>query len=162
MTDDSSSGREVSTAGRARITQDVIGGLVLSMAGAFFAWQAWDLPLGSPGAMGPGMLPMSVAVLIAIGGAVLATTGLVAGGEVMTMPHLRGMFFIIGGIVLFGLTIRSLGLVVAGPVSMIFASAATDEMRPLETSVFAVCITVFCILLFKYALGLPIPVVAFM
>ena len=77
------------------------------------------------------------------------------------MPHVRGLFFILGGIVLFGLCIRTLGLVVAGPVSMIFASFATNEVRPVEAVIFACVMTAFCILLFKYALGLPIPVVAF-
>jgi hypothetical protein len=45
---------------------------------------------------------------------------------------------------------------------MIFASFATNEVRPVEAVIFAVVMTAFCIALFKYALGLPIPVVAFM
>jgi hypothetical protein len=55
-----------------------------------------------------------------------------------------------------------MGLIVAGPLSMIFASFATEEVRPVEAVIFAVCMTAFCIALFKFGLGLPIPVIAFM
>jgi hypothetical protein len=45
---------------------------------------------------------------------------------------------------------------------MIIGSFASDEVRWKETIIFAAAMTAFCILLFKVALGLPIPVVAFM
>lgn len=145
-----------------RIPQDVGAGLFLILIAAFFLWQAWDLPRGTLRAMGPGMLPISIAVIMGAGGLLLALMSLFKGGAVLTRPHLRGLFFVLGGLVLFGMTVRSFGLVVAGPLSMIFASFATEEVRPVEATIFAVVMTAFCIGLFKYALGLPIPVVAFM
>ncbi len=144
------------------MTQDVIAGLFLILVSVFFLWHARGLPLGSLRAMGPGMLPTSIAWIMAAGGALLMVLSLIAGGNTMTRPHVRGLFFILGGIFLFGVTIRWLGLVVAGPLAMFFASFATEEVRPTEAAIFAVVMTGFCILLFKYALGLPIPVVAFM
>ena len=38
------------------------------------------------------------------------------------------------------------------------SGAASPETRPVELVVFAVVMTAFCIGLFRYALGLPIPV----
>jgi hypothetical protein len=108
------------------------------------------------------MLPISIAVIMGAGGALLAILALVKGSPRLTMPHVRGLFFVLGGLILFGFTVRWLGLIVAGPVSMIFASFATEEVRPVEATIFAVCMTAFCIGLFKFALGLPIPIVAFM
>lgn len=158
---DNTSGDPDKASGRG-IPQDVGAGIFLILISLFFIWQAWDLPLGSLRAMGPGMLPMSIAVIMAVGGALLAILSLVAGGPVLSRPHVRGLFFVLGGLILFGFTVRWLGLIVAGPLSMIFASFATEEVRPVEAAIFAVCMTAFCIGLFKYALGLPIPVVAFM
>jgi hypothetical protein len=145
-----------------RVPEDFVAGLFLVLVAAFFIWQAWKLPMGSLRAMGPGMLPTSIAVIMGVGGFLLAVMALVKGGNALTRPHVRGLFFVLGGIVLFGLTIRTTGLIVAGPLSMIFASFATEEVRPVEAAIFAVVMTVFCIFLFKFALGLPIPVIAFM
>ena len=161
MTDTDTPAPERSSAGSYRLTEDIAAGLFLFFVSAFFMWKAWELPLGSLRAMGPGMLPMSISVVLGVGGFLLALSAFIKGGNIITMPHVRGLFFILGGIVLFGLCIRTLGLVVAGPVSMIFASFATNEVRPVEAVIFACVMTAFCILLFKYALGLPIPVVAF-
>ncbi|MDP2356968.1 MAG: tripartite tricarboxylate transporter TctB family protein [Beijerinckiaceae bacterium] len=144
------------------LLQDVGAGLFLILISLFFIWQAWSLPLGSLRAMGPGMLPMSIAVIMGIGGAILMTIALVSGGPRLTRPHVRGLFFVLGGLILFGLTVRWLGLIVAGPLAMIFGSFASEEVRPVEAVIFAVVMTAFCIGLFKYALGLPIPIVAFM
>ena len=82
----------------------------------------------------------------------------------MTLALLLIIFFMMEGIskVVFALTIRTLGLAFAGPLAMIVGSFASDEVRWKETIIFAVAMTAFCILLFKVALGLPIPVVAFM
>jgi len=145
-----------------RIPQDFGAGIFLVLIAAFFLWQAWGLPRGTLRAMGPGMLPISIAVIMGAGGLLLAVMSFFKRGPVLTRPHVRGLFFVLGGLVLFGLTVRSFGLVVAGPLSMIFASFATEEVRPVEAIIFAVVMTAFCIGLFKYALGLPIPVVAFM
>jgi hypothetical protein len=144
------------------IPQDVGAGIFLILIALFFLWQASNLPLGSLRAMGPGMLPTSIAVMMGVGGALLILLALLKSGPKLTAPHLRGLFFVLGGLILFGFTVRWLGLIVAGPLSMIFASFATKEVRPVEAVIFAFAMTAFCIGLFKFALGLPIPIIAFM
>lgn len=143
------------------IPQDVGAGVFLMLIALFFIWQAWELPLGRLRAMGPGMLPMSIAVILGVGGFLLAVMALFKGGERLSTPHVRGLFFVLGGLILFGITVRWLGLIVAGPLSMMFASFATAEVRPVEAAIFAVVMTAFCIGLFKFLLGLPIPIIAF-
>lgn len=144
------------------IPQDVGAGVFLVIISLFFIWQAWTLPLGTLRAMGPGMLPMSIAVILGSGGAALAIASLIKGGPRLVAPHVRGLFFVLGGLILFGLTVRWLGLIVAGPLAMFFASFATHEFKPVEAGIFAIVMTAFCIALFKYGLGLPIPVITFM
>lgn len=112
--------------------------------------------------MGPGMLPMTIAVMVGAGGLILALNGYFNGTVLQEKWHLRGPFFVLGGVLLFALLIRSAGLAVAGPVSMIFASMATTEFNWKEAVIFSICMTAGCILMFKYLLGLPIPVAQFL
>ena len=63
----------------------------------------------------------------------------------------------LGAVVAFGLTVRPLGLVVAGPLAIVISAFASNEVRWGETLVVGVLMTAFCIGLFKFALGLPIP-----
>lgn len=71
---------------------------------------------------------------------------------------LRGPFFIVAGILSFAITIRLFGLMVAGPLAMIIGGYATPEVREKEIIIFAAIMTAFCIGLFRYFLGLPIPI----
>jgi len=70
---------------------------------------------------------------------------------------IRGPVLVALAIVAFGLIVRPLGLVVAGPVAIVVAGFASDEVRWVETIVVGVLMTVVCVILFKFALGLPIP-----
>jgi len=70
---------------------------------------------------------------------------------------IRGPVLLALAIVAFGLTVRPLGLVVAGPVAIVIAAFASDEVRWVETIVVGVLMTAVCVGLFKFALGLPIP-----
>jgi hypothetical protein len=81
---------------------------------------------------------------------------------------------VLGAVLLFAATIRGtslnipgigmvnvlppLGLIVAGPLTLIVSSLAANERNWLQTFIFAAAMTTFCILLFKVALRLPIPV----
>jgi hypothetical protein len=145
-----------------RSPQDFAAGLFLVAVAGFAIWQASDLPLGTLRAMGPGMLPRAVALMVAAGGVMLIILSFVQRGPALERVHWRGPFFILGGIILFALTIRTLGLLLAGPIAMFFGSMASDEFRWKESIVFALALTGLCIVLFKFILGLPIPVVAFM
>ncbi len=159
MSDDGTAG---SRGLRVRAPQDVAAGVFLMLVAAFAVWQSAELPMGTLRSMGPGMLPRALAVLVGLSGLVLAASAFFEDGEALTRWHLRGPIFILGGVVVFALTIRTLGLAFAGPLAMIIGSFASEEARWKETVIFAVAMTTFCILLFKVALGLPIPVVAFL
>jgi putative tricarboxylic transport membrane protein len=139
------------------LRQDFVGGLAVIGVAAFAVWQGWNLPLGTLGGMGPGMLPKGLAVLLAALGALLLFNAVTDRGTRLERWALRGPLFVLGGIVAFGETVRPGGLLVAGPLAIIIAACASSEARWLETIVFSVIMTAFCIGLFKFALGLPIP-----
>ncbi len=139
------------------LRQDFAGGLVIIAVAAFAFWQGSDLPVGTLGGMGPGMLPRSLAVLLGLLGALLLVDSVLEGGPPLERWSIRGPLLVLGGVVAFGLTVRPFGLVISGPLAIMIAALASDEVRWGETILFGGLMTAFCIGLFKFALGLPIP-----
>ena len=120
-------------------------------------WQAMQLPVGSLNAMGPGMMPAALSVLLAMLSVVLLIDSFKEAGPDITAPSFRGILFVLGAFVTFGLAVRPLGLAVAGPLAVIISGFASNETRFGETALFGLGMTAFCAALFKFALGLPIP-----
>ena len=67
----------------------------------------------------------------------------------------RGPLYVVAGTLVFAGTIRPLGLVLASFISIVVCAAATVEVRWRETILWAAGLTIFCALLFVYALNLP-------
>jgi len=138
-----------------RLRQDVLGGLVVIAVAGFAYWLARHLPAGAGGGMGPGTLPKGLALLLgALGVALLLNS---VNSESLARWSIRGPLFVLGALVLFGLAVRPLGLVVAGPLAIAVAALGSSEVRWRETLIFGAVVTLFCVGLFKFALGLPIP-----
>lgn len=159
MSQSSQSGEESASK---RGTQDIAAGLFLLAVAAIAVFHALELPLGSLRAMGPGMLPMSLAVLLGALGIGVLVIGLLQPGDPFEKWSFRGLAFVLGSIIVFALTVRLFGLIVAGPLSMIIAGMADPQTNWKHTLIFAVVLTAFSILLFKVALRLPIPIINFM
>ena len=115
--------------------------------------------MGTLGGMGPGMLPKALAVLLGLLGALLAAefassrTGARLEPLVDPRPAVRAR--------------RARGCSASPCARSAWSSPgrsrssigafASDEVRWSETLVFGALMTAFCIGLFKFALGLPIP-----
>jgi putative tricarboxylic transport membrane protein len=159
MTDQNTISRSKYGPIRVRSGQDFAAGLFLIGVGLFAFWSARDLSAGTLNAMGDGMLPQALAVLVSFGGICLVLNSLLHDGGHLERWALRGGFFIFGSIVLFALSIRTFGLIITGPVAIIFASMASEEFQWKETGIFAVILTAVCIVIFNVILRLPIPAV---
>ena len=140
---------------RRLVRQDFLGGLAVIAVAAFAFWLARNLPTGGAGGMGPGTLPKGLAVLLGGLGVLLVLNSF--NGERLARWSVRGPLFVLGALVLFGLAVRPLGLVVAGPLAIAAAAIGSPEARWRETLVYGLAMTAFCVGLFKFALGLPIP-----
>ena len=137
------------------LRQDFLGGLAIIAVAAFAYWLARNLPTTAAGAMGAGALPKGLAIVLGGLGILLVLNALQS--ERMARWSIRGPLFVLGALVLFGLAVRPLGLVVAGPLAIAAAAFASSEVRWRETLVYGLAMTAFCVGLFKFALGLPIP-----
>ena len=142
----------------ARFNREVFAGLFLIAAAALGYYAAYPLDAGSMSGVGSGLLPKAVAVGAGAFGIYLSLVGLLGSEERIEGFSLRGIIFVLGGILAFAATVRPFGLLVAGPLSMLISSMADPDTRPLEIVIFTTCMTVGCYLLFKVLLHLPIPV----
>src|ERR1044072_733887 len=68
----------------------------------------------------------------------------------------RGPLFITAATLIFAVTVRPLGLVFASFVSLVVSAYATEEIRWVETLIWAVVLTTFCSILFPWGLNLPL------
>jgi putative tricarboxylic transport membrane protein len=141
-----------------RAPQDLVAGLSLVALALLAWWAGAALETGTLRSMGPGMLPRTIILLVGLTGAALVVLSLLKAGDPLGRWPLRGPFFVALAVVAFALSIRTVGLAVAGPLVALVSGGASPETRWKELLVFAIVITAFCIGLFRYALHLPIPI----
>lgn len=132
------------------------GLFLLALAGLGF-FGGLNLEFGSLHSVGSGLVPRTVALLLAAFGVLTIAQGLVGRQERLEGISFRGMFFVLGAVLIFAVTIRSAGMVVATPAAILFSSLADRDTRLVEIIPFAIVLTLFCVGLFKYMLRLPIP-----
>lgn len=152
---------------RVRSTQDLAGGLFMMFLALVALVYSWDLSSGTLRQLGPGMLPKAFAVICGVLGVMLALGSLRYQGEALSGWSWKGIIFVLGGACLFALTIRgfsigpievpALGLLVSGPLLILYSGLAADDLNKKQLVIFAIAMSAACIALFKYALSLPIP-----
>ncbi|MGV3550611.1 tripartite tricarboxylate transporter TctB family protein [Rhizobium sp.] len=134
---------------------NLLCGLVFIGAGAFFAIQSLGLELGTSFRMGPGYFPLVLACLLIVLGGVICLQSFRKEGEPIGSFSWRGMIFILPAPVIFGLTVRGLGFVPSLFLCAFLACFASHKMTVPWALVLSLSITVFSVLVFSYALGLP-------
>jgi putative tricarboxylic transport membrane protein len=139
--------------GPLKSTLDFGGGVFLMALAAVGYIGAFSLPVGHLS----GLLPKVVALLVAAFGAALVIQSLFVEGDRLEQWAIRGPIFVLGGVLVFALTIRTWGLVVAGPLGIAVSAFGTRESKPWEVALLAVTMTMLSGLLFKELLNLPIP-----
>lgn len=157
--DDTSPRRQPSRGrGLVKSPQDCAAGLLLLAIALFGIIGGWKLSMGQMSGVGPGMLPKVVSALIAAFGIGLIAQSLVAEGELLERWSIRGVIFVLGSLLAFAATVRTLGLAFAGPLTVIISAFAEKSVRIKEIVIFSIVLTTGCVLLFKTMLRLPIPI----
>lgn len=136
--------------------RDASAGAIFIAIGAVFALGTMDLDMGSGLKMGPGFFPLALAiVLMLLGLAVIGVSFATAVEPPGPVPW-RGVALIILAPVVFGLTIRGLGLVGSVALAAFITSLASRRMGLLTALIVTACLTAFCTGVFHYGLGLPV------
>ncbi len=143
-----------------RSAKDILAGLTFVGFGLAFAVGALAYDIGDPVRMGPGFFPLIVGVLLAILGVLIAVTrSSEPDDEAITAPPWRAAGLILGAILVFGLTVRGLGLVPTIFVTSLLASLASRETRLPLAVLLAVGLTVLSVAIFVVALSVRVPLV---
>ncbi|MFN4310717.1 MAG: tripartite tricarboxylate transporter TctB family protein [Ferrovibrio sp.] len=142
-----------------RNQKDFLSGLMFIAFGAAFIFIAQDYSFGTPRRMGPAFFPLVLASILVLIGLVVAVRGLLVEEEAPRGFTWRGLLLVIASTVLFGALVRGAGLVVALPLLVCVSALASHMFKWKITAILAVGLTAFCIAVFVYALGLPMPVI---
>lgn len=141
---------------------ELLAGVLLLVLAAVGFFGTLNLNSGQLSSMGPGMMPKITSIGLAMFGSVLIVQSFIAEGPAVQAWNWRGILFVFGAVLVFAATIRGLGLGVAGPLSVIISSLADRDTRLIEIISFALLMTAFSAVLFKWLLGLPIPILPFL
>jgi hypothetical protein len=145
-----------------RSPKDVLAGLIFVVFGLAYAVGATAYDIGDPVRMGPGFFPLVVGALLAILGVLIAAARspeTEEDGAPIVAPPWRALGLILGGIVVFGLTVRGLGLVPSIFLSSLLASLASRDTGIPWAVLLAVGLTLLSIAIFVVALSLRLPLV---
>ena len=150
---------------RVRGPQEFYGGLALILVAILALIASSNLPGQQGFAFGPGTAPRIFAGMLAFIGAIVALTGLLVDGPKIERFAIKGPAFVVSAILLFAALIRgisigpihipAMGLIISTYTAFIVSIMGSTEMRWLESLIAATCMTIFCVILFVYLLGLP-------
>lgn len=146
---------------RPRSIKDILSGLIFIGLGAAFGIAAAGYEFGTALRMGPGYFPIVLAsALVALGVAILAKS-FMAGAEQggLGVVSWRAVILLTGAVVFFGATVRGLGLAPAVLVAAFASALASRENGLGRAALIAAALTVFCVLIFSYGLGVAVPLV---
>jgi hypothetical protein len=143
-----------------RALRDLVAGAIFVAFGAAFAIGSLAYDIGSPLEMGPGYVPLVLALLLIGLGLLVVAKGFIAGsGEPIGEVDWRAVVLIIAALLFFGITIRGLGVIGALFGSTLLAAFARSATSIREALLFAVGLTVFSVVIFVVALQLRLPLV---
>jgi putative tricarboxylic transport membrane protein len=139
--------------------KDLAAGAVFAAIGFAFMAGALTLDIGSAFKMGPGYFPLLLSSLLALLGLVIMAKSVNMPPETIGMVPWRGLVLILAAPVIFGATVRGLGLLIALPLVIFAATAASRRAGLAAAAALVLGLTIFCFLVFSYGLGLPLPLI---
>ena len=138
-----------------RSRKDLLSGAIFIGFGLAFGVTASTYDFGSALRMGPGFFPLVLGSLLVLLGVGIAVKSVVAGEEDRVTPvPWRAVALIVASLLLFGVTIRPLGLAPALFLTVFLAAMADRKARVVPALLVAASLTVLSVLIFVEALQL--------
>lgn len=135
---------------------DIIGGLFITAVGLFFGLYAmFNYGIGTLSRMGPGYFPMALGFIMAVLGVLVVLPALGRSGNAPSI-NWKALLIIIGSIVIFGATLKILGIVVATMLTVVAASLADDEITWKGRAILAAVVAPLVYMIFIFGLGMTI------
>ena len=140
-------------------SKDLSAGLLFIAIAALFAFGTLDLDLGTPLKLGPGAFPLLLAAALGLLGLIIVAQAFRnPAAHAMALPW-RGILLIVLAPILFGLTVRGVGLIGSIALVVVVSAYASRRMSLKLAIGLVVGLTLFCVLVFNVGLGLPVRLV---
>ena len=141
-----------------RSRRDVLVGSLFILIALGFGWEASNYDMGRAIRMGPGFIPMLLAVILAILGAIIAVTGMRKDERIVPSPiPWKGIALVCLALVLFGELGAALGLVPIVFLGTAIVALASARNTIVSSVSIAFCMSILCWLVFKLGLGITLP-----
>ncbi len=142
--------------------KDFWSGLIFIAFGLAAVILARDYPMGTALKMGPAYFPTVLGGLLTLVGLIAVIRSML---RISSIPHdpigrfaIKEGLLVLVATVLFGVLVRGAGMVVAIVLLVVVSSYASHKFRWGSAVAMAVGLTLFCILVFIKALGVPLPI----
>lgn len=134
------------------------GALFIALS-IFYFVGSFEYAQGTAARMGPGFFPKMVSLLMAAIGLMIVVGALLPKARVEKLERwdFKGLLWITGAVVLFGILLQPLGLVISLCVLIIVASLASPDFRWFGTLVNTAFLVIFCVGVFVYGIKLQFP-----
>jgi uncharacterized membrane protein len=140
-------------------SQDAVAGVMFLCIAIYVGTTTLvQLDIGTPDQMGPGFFPLSLSVILTLLGVGVLLRAQPDEDE-QPPVNWRAVILIGAAPIAFGLTVRSLGLVPALVVSVGLAVLASRKIGLLRGVAIVAGVTVFCVVVFKYGVRVPYPLI---
>ncbi|WP_341914515.1 tripartite tricarboxylate transporter TctB family protein [Ferrovibrio terrae] len=141
-----------------RNPKDFFAGLLFILFGIGFIWLARDYGFGTARRMGPAFFPIVLSgILIAIG-ILIGVRGVAMTEDPPKGFTLKGLVLVTLSTLIFGFLVRTAGVPIAVALMVAVSAIASQRFNWKPTLVLAIGMAIFCVVVFVYALGLPMPV----
>lgn len=137
--------------------QDLYSGLSVLLVSGLVLWGLSKITTARFASISPTLFPRICAYALAIGGVMLLIRAFTVSGPNVEPTPLRGPLLVTLAVVIFGFLTPVAGYAVAGFLTVVIGGLGSTESRLRELLLLAAGLVVFCVALFTYALGLPIP-----
>jgi len=138
-------------------TRDVAAGLLFIIFGVVGIVLSLEEQIGTTARMGSGYMPLLLSCGLVILGVIIGYRGINDTDRFGSVANIRPVAMILLSIIVFGLSVRTLGLAPAVFLSTLVACYAEPGRRLLGALVFSAIASVFCVAVFVWGLGLTIP-----
>jgi hypothetical protein len=136
---------------------DLGAGAIFIAIGLFFGITTlMELDVGTARRMGPGFFPIMLSGILIVLGFAIALKSIGHGDEARGPLPWRGLVVLLSVPVIFGVLIRPLGMAPVLLLTTFITSFASTRMSVKAAVLLALGLTIFCIVVFNFGLGLPL------
>jgi hypothetical protein len=143
-----------------RNPKDFWSGVLFAAIGFAFAIivKVYEYPMGTASRMGAGYFPFFLGNILGVMGLIIIGKAWVSDGGPVSKFAWRPLIWVLSAFIIFGLTAKWLGLIIAIVLLVMISSFGGHEFRLKEALISSAVLAVGCVAVFVYGLKLSFPI----